>query len=52
MNQSDLTKLAIALGMLYGVYKFVPGQHGKAAAIAVGAVLIAKRVPILKDQLA
>ncbi|UQV43958.1 hypothetical protein KIV45_18925 [Janthinobacterium lividum] len=49
MTQSEMTKLAMALGILYGVYKFVPNQLAKAAALGVAGVILAKRTPILKD---
>jgi hypothetical protein len=44
--------MAIALGICYGVYKFVPGNHAKAGAIAVGAVIVAKQIPYLQNALA
>jgi hypothetical protein len=44
--------IAIALGICYAAYRFVPGQHAKAGAIAVGAVIIAKQVPYLQNALA
>ena len=49
MSQSELTKLAMALGILYGVYKFAPHQAIKAAALGVAGVVVAKNVPVLKD---
>ncbi|OFJ47589.1 hypothetical protein BA896_023305 [Janthinobacterium lividum] len=51
MSQSEMTKLAMAFGILYGVYKFVPNQLAKAAALGVAGVIIGKRVPVLKDVL-
>lgn len=51
MNQSDLIKAAIALGIVYGVYRFVPGQAVKAAALGVGGVVIAKQIPFVRDAL-
>jgi hypothetical protein len=47
-----MTRLAMALGILYGVYKFVPSQAAKGAALGVAGVIVAKNVPILKDSLA
>lgn len=49
MSQSELTKLAMALGILYGVYKFAPHQAIKAAALGVAGVVVAKNVPVLRD---
>ncbi len=46
MSQSDLMKYGIAAGLLFAAYKF-GGPQGKVAAVAVGAVVIAKRVPYL-----
>lgn len=51
MSQSELTKMAMALGMLYAVYKFVPHQAAKAAALGVAGIVVAKRTPVLKDYL-
>lgn len=51
-NQSDLIKAAIALGIVWAIYKFVPGQATKAAALGVGGVILAKQLPFVKDALA
>lgn len=51
MNQQELTKAAMALGMLYAVYKFVPHPAAKAAALGVAGMVIARKVPILRDQI-
>jgi hypothetical protein len=51
MTQADMTKLAIALGICYAAYKFVPNAAAKAAALGVAGVIIAKRIPILNAQL-
>jgi hypothetical protein len=52
MDTAKLTKMAIALGMCYALYRFGPGQVFKAAAIGVGGVIVAKQVPYLSDALA
>ena len=52
LTQSDLMKLGMALGICFAAYKFGPSPALKAAALAVGAVVVAKRVPILTDALA
>ena len=44
--------LAIALGICYGVYKFAPNQAMKGAALGVGGVIIAKKIPYLQNALA
>jgi len=51
MSQQELTKLAMALGILYAAYKFIPNQAVKAAALGVAGTVIAKRTPVLKDYL-
>lgn len=48
MNQSDLMKYAIAGGILFAAYKYGNGMV-KASAVAVGAVVIAKRVPYINE---
>jgi flavin-dependent dehydrogenase len=52
MNQQDLMKIGMAVGICFAAYKF--GQHPaiKAGAIAVAAVVVAKRVPVLSTALA
>lgn len=51
MNQAELTKMAMALGMLYAVYKFIPHPAAKAAALGVAGVVLARKVPVLRDQI-
>jgi hypothetical protein len=48
MQQADMMKLAIAGGILFGVYKFGP-TWAKAGAMAVAAGIVAKQVPYVKD---
>ena len=52
MNQGDLIKTGIALGIVWATYKFVPQQFSKAMALGVGGVIVAKNVPFVKDALA
>jgi len=52
VNQADLIKLGAALGIVWAVYKFVPSQMAKAAALGVGGVIVAKRIPFVKDAMA
>lgn len=52
MTSSDLTSLAIALGIVYAVYRFVPNASVKAAALGVGGVIVAKQIPYVKDAIA
>jgi hypothetical protein len=51
MTQAEMTKIAMAVGALFVVYKFVPHPAAKTAAVAVAGVIVAKRVPILADVL-
>lgn len=50
MTQADITKLALAGGILFAAFKFGPPMV-KAGAVAVAAGVIAKRVPYLRDVL-
>ncbi len=52
MTQADLMKTAIALGIVWAIYKFVPGQAVKAAALGVGGTIVARQVPFVRDALA
>lgn len=46
-----LTKVAIALGIAYGIYKFAPSQMVKAAALGVAGTIVARQIPYVKDAL-
>lgn len=48
LTQAELTKLAIAGGILFLGYKYGNGMV-KAGALAVAATVVAKRVPYVKD---
>lgn len=48
MTQADLMKYGIAAGILFAGYKFGPAMV-KAGAVAVGAVIVAKRLPYLSS---
>lgn len=50
MSQSELTRMGIALGICYGVYKFAPKEQFKAMALGVAGVIIARKLPVLKEQ--
>lgn len=45
---ADMTKLAVAGAILFAAYKFGNGMV-KAAALAVGATVVAKHIPYVKD---
>lgn len=51
MNQQELMKVGMALAICYAAYKFIPHPAAKAAALGVAGVVIAKRTPVLKDQM-
>jgi hypothetical protein len=51
LTTSQLTKLGTALGICYGVYKFVDKPAVKTAAIAVAALVVARQVPYVGDAL-
>jgi hypothetical protein len=50
MTQSQLMNLAIAGGVLFAAYKYGSAEI-KTGAVAVAALIVAKRVPYVKDQL-
>jgi uncharacterized protein (DUF2062 family) len=52
LTSSQLTKLGVALGIAAAVYKFVPNQMVKAAALGVAGTIIAKQLPYVSDALA
>lgn len=47
---ADMTKLAVTAGILFAAYKFGPGPV-RAGALAVAAVVVAKRVPYVNEAL-
>lgn len=52
LTTSQITKLAMGLGICFAVYKFVPHPAAKAAALGVAGVIVAKKVPYVSDALA
>ena len=51
MTSSDMKTLGMALAVCFAAYKFGPHPAIKAAALAVGAVIVAKRVPFVSAAL-
>lgn len=47
-SPANLTRLGIAAGILFAAYKFGPKQM-QGAAMAIGAVVVAKQIPYLKE---
>lgn len=52
MTQAEMIRSAIALGALYGVYRFAPHPAIKAMALGTAGVIVARKVPYVKDALA
>lgn len=52
LTTAQLTKLGIALGICYAVYRYVPNQQVKAAILGVGGVIIAKQIPYVSEAMA
>jgi len=50
LSQADMMKYGIAAAALFAAYKF-GGKYGAAAAISIGAIAVAKRVPYVKEVL-
>lgn len=50
MSQADLMKYGIAAAIAFAAWKF-GGTYGRAAAIAVGSVAVARRLPYVKEVL-
>lgn len=50
MTTEQLTSLAISAGILFAAYKF-GGAYGKAGAVAIASVMVAKRVPYLSNNM-
>lgn len=50
MSQAEMIKLGIAAAIIFAGYKYGSGVV-KGAAVAVGAVMVAKRVPYLKEAI-
>ena len=48
----DITKLAITAAVLYAGYKFAPNALVKGGIVSVAAVMLAKKVPYIQEQLA
>ncbi len=51
LTTSQLTKIGVALGVCYGLYRFVDKPAVKTAAVAVAAVVVARQVPYVSDAL-
>ena len=51
MNTEILKKTAIALLAVYAVYRFVPNQAVKAAALGVVGTIVARQIPYVQDAI-
>lgn len=52
LTSSEITKIAIALGVCFAAYKFLPHSAAKAAALGVAGTIVAKQIPYVQDALA
>lgn len=50
MDMDKIKKLAIPAGLVLAAYKFGPASI-KGAAVAIGAIMVAKQLPYIKDVL-
>lgn len=51
MTSSQMTKLAVALGACFAVYKFVGHPAVKAMALGVAGVIVGRQTPYVRDAL-
>jgi hypothetical protein len=51
MDTANLTKLAIAGGIIFAAIKFAPNALVKAGAAGVAAMIVAKQIPYVQDVL-
>lgn len=49
MSKENLTKLGIAGAMLFAAYKYSKNPVVRASAVSIGAVIVAKQIPYVKD---
>lgn len=50
-QKQKLMGTALALGVVYAVWKFAPNAAAKAMALGVGGVIVGKNVPYVKNAL-
>jgi uncharacterized protein (DUF2062 family) len=51
LTSSQITKIGLALGICVAIYKFIPNQMVKAAALGVAGTVVAKQLPYISDAL-
>ena len=51
LTASEMTKIAVALGICIAAYKFLPNAAMKAAALGVAGTIVAKQIPYVSDAL-
>lgn len=51
LSQAEMMRMGIALGICFAAYKFINHPAAKAAALGVGGVIVARKVPYLQDAL-
>lgn len=47
MSKEEMMKLGMAVGLCYAAYKFIQHPQLKVGAVAIGAVIVARKLPIL-----
>lgn len=52
LTTSEITKMGLAIGLCFAAYKFVDHPAAKTGALAIAAVIVAKRLPYVGDALA
>lgn len=51
MTSAEMTALAITGGILFAAYKYGSAEI-KTGAVAIAALIVAKRIPYVQDQIA
>lgn len=49
MLSNPWMRLAVVAGAVYAAYRYAPNGVVKSAAVAVGAIVAAKQIPIVKE---
>lgn len=51
LTTSEITKIGLAVGLCFAAYKFIGHPAVKTGAVAIAAVIVAKRLPYVGDAL-
>lgn len=52
LTTSEITKMGLAVGLCFAAYKFIGHPAVRTGAVAIAAVIVAKRLPYVGDALA